>query len=93
MASRIIWIAASWLSTFGAKPPSSPTAVGMPRPSMIFFRAWKVSAPQRTASRKLGAPTGMIISSCRSRLLLACAPPLITFIMGTGICMPPMPPK
>jgi hypothetical protein len=26
-------------------------------------------------------------------LLLAWAPPLTTFIMGTGNCMPPMPPK
>ena len=28
---RISWIAASWLPTLGAKPPSSPTAVVMPR--------------------------------------------------------------
>ena len=92
-AARIIWIAASWLATLGAKPPSSPTAVLMPWSCRIVLSAWKVSAPQRTASRKLGAPTGMIISSCRSSELLAWAPPLITFIIGTGSCMPPEPPK
>jgi hypothetical protein len=86
-------MAASWLATLGAKPPSSPTAVLMPLSWMIFLSAWNTSAPQRTASRKLGAPTGMIMNSCRSRLLLACAPPLMTFIIGTGSCMPPMPPK
>ena len=29
------------------------------------------------------------MNSCRSRLLLACAPPLMTFIIGTGICIAP----
>ena len=33
------------------------------------------------------------MNSCRSRLLFACAPPLMTFIMGTGICVAAMPPK
>ena len=79
--------AASLLARFGAKPPSSPTVVGMPLASISFFSAWNTSAPQRSASRKLGAPTGMIMNSCRSRLLLACAPPLMTFIIGTGSCM------
>jgi hypothetical protein len=45
MASKISLIASSWLATFGAKPPSSPTAVLMPRSCRIFFSAWKVSAP------------------------------------------------
>jgi hypothetical protein len=45
MACRISWIAASWLSTLGAKPPSSPTAVLMPLSWMIFFSAWNTSAP------------------------------------------------
>ena len=58
-----------------------------------FFSAWNTSAPQRSASRKLGAPTGTIMNSCRSRLLSACAPPLITFIIGTGSCMRPAPPR
>jgi hypothetical protein len=38
-------MAASWLATLGAKPPSSPTLVGMPLSWMIFFSAWKTSAP------------------------------------------------
>jgi hypothetical protein len=58
----------------------------------LLERVEHLGAPAQ-ASRKLGAPTGMIMNSCRSRLLLACAPPLMTFIIGTGICMPPMPPK
>ena len=38
-------IASSWLERAGAKPPSSPTAVLMPRLFRIDFRAWNVSAP------------------------------------------------
>jgi hypothetical protein len=38
-------MAASWLSTDGAKPPSSPTAVDMPASLISFFRVWKISAP------------------------------------------------
>ena len=34
---------------------------------------------------KVGAPTGRIMNSWMSRLLLACAPPLMMFIIGTGI--------
>jgi len=59
----------------------------------MALRAWNTSAPQRRASRNDGAPTGMIISSCRSSELLACAPPLMMFIIGTGICTALMPPK
>ncbi len=65
----------------------------MPLPSISFFSAWNTSAPQRSASRKDCAPSGTIMISCMSRLLLACAPPLITFIIGTGICIGPEPPK
>ena len=50
----------------GAKPPSSPTAVGNPRFLSSFFRAWKTSAPQRRASRKDFTPTGITMNSCRS---------------------------
>ena len=32
-----------------------------------------------------GAPTGMIMNSCISTLESACLPPLITFIIGTGM--------
>ncbi len=33
------------------------------------------------------------MNSCRSILLFACAPPLITFISGTGSCISPAPPR
>ena len=48
------------------------------------LRTWYVSAPQRSASAKLGAPTGMIMNSWKSIELSACTPPLTTFIIGTG---------
>ena len=48
------------------------------------MRTWYVSVPQRNASEKLGAPTGMTMNSCMSMELSACTPPLITFIIGTG---------
>ena len=40
--------------------------------------------PQRSASRKLAAPTGMIMNSWKSTVLSAWTPPLSTFIIGTG---------
>ena len=85
--------AAAFDGRFGAKPPSSPTVVDSPFASSSFFSEWKISAPQRSASRKLCALIGMIMNSWTSRLLFACAPPLITFIIGTGICIAPEPPK
>jgi hypothetical protein len=33
------------------------------------------------------------MNSCRSSELLACAPPLMTFIIGTGMRRGPLPPK
>jgi hypothetical protein len=65
----------------------------MPRSDRIFFSAWNTSAPQRSASRKLGWLTGTIMNSWMSRLLFACAPPLTMFIIGTGSCIAPEPPK
>jgi hypothetical protein len=55
-----------------------------PRFLSTFFSAWKTSAPMRSASAKLGAPTGMTMNSWKSTLLSACAPPLRMFIIGTG---------
>ena len=69
---------------FGAKPPSSPTAVARPFADRPFFSVWKISLPQRTASAMLPAPTGMIMNSCTSIGLSACSPPLMMFIIGTG---------
>ena len=37
--------------------------------------------------------TGMIMHSWMSNELLACAPPLMTFIIGTGRLIGPEPPK
>ena len=39
------------------------------------------------------APTGTIINSCKSILLSACDPPLIIFIIGTGMTFALSPPK
>ena len=73
----------------GANPPSSPTPVECP----FFFRmprsVWKISAPQRTASANVAAPTGMTMNSWKSTLLSACAPPFRMFIIGTGSSVPP----
>ena len=40
--------------------------------------------PIRSASANGSAPTGTTMNSWRSTLLSACAPPLMTFIIGTG---------
>ncbi|MNK95009.1 hypothetical protein D3C87_1152310 [compost metagenome] len=93
MACTTVFRHSSFDEKFGAKPPSSPTAVDMPLSARIFLSAWNTSAPQRRASRKLVCETGMIMNSWMSRLLLACAPPLTMFIIGTGICIAPEPPK
>ena len=57
------------------------------------INAWKTSAHQRSASLKLGAPTGMIMNSCTSTVLAACAPPFNIFIIGTGSLLPFTPPR
>ena len=51
--------------------------------------AWNVSAPARSASAKLEAPTGMTMNSWKSTFVSACAPPLRMFIIGTGSTGPP----
>src|SRR5579885_3097546 len=76
--------ASSWARSAGAKPPSSPTAVPSPRASSRARSAWYTSTPQRSASGKLGAPCGTIMNSWKSSGLLACRPPLMTFMSGTG---------
>ena len=93
MASRITPSAASFDGRSGAKPPSSPTAVDRPRSRRICFSRWNTSAPQRSASPKLGSPAGTIMNSWMSRLLSACAPPLMMFIIGTGITTASSPPR
>ncbi len=77
----------------GAKPPSSPTPALSFRLSNTFFSAWNVSAPMRSASANVGAPTGTIMNSWKSTVLVACAPPLTTFIIGTGSVRASGPPR
>ena len=40
--------------------------------------------PMRSPSRKLEAPNGITMNSCKSTLLSACSPPFRMFIIGTG---------
>ena len=77
-------MASSLVARLGAKPPSSPTADDNPRSWSTALSVWYVSVPQRRASRKLGAPTGITMNSCMSMVLSACTPPLSTFIIGIG---------
>ena len=65
----------------------------MPRSFRTEASAWKISAPQRTASANEAAPTGMTMNSWRSTLLSACEPPLMMFIIGTGSVTAPSPPR
>ena len=92
-ASRMVSMVSSSLDRFGAKPPSSPTEVARPFAFRIFARLWNTSAHQRSASLKVGAPTGIIMNSCVSTVLVACAPPFKIFIIGTGSLLPDTPPK
>lgn len=69
---------------FGANPPSSPTAVISPFDFNNDFKAWKVSLAHCIAWLKVLAPTGIIMNSWKSTAESACAPPLITFNIGTG---------
>ena len=55
-------------------------------------RVWNTSTPVRSASAKLGAPTGMIMNSWKSIGLSACTPPLTMFIIGTGSSRAATPP-
>ena len=71
IALRMYWIASSSLARFGAKPPSSPTEVASPSALRSAASAWKTSAHQRSASRNVGAPTGMTINSCTSTVFAA----------------------
>ena len=87
------WIASSSDARSGANPPSSPTDVASPFDFNNAASAWKTSAHQRSASLKLGAPTGMIMNSCTSTVLAACAPPFNIFVIGTGSLLPFTPPR
>ena len=49
--------------------------------------------PHRSASAKVGKPTGMIMNSWKSMGASECAPPLMTFIIGTGSTLAFGPPR
>ena len=85
MAAMMEFKASSVPSRLGAKPPSSPTAVLRPRSFRTFFSAWNTSAPIRKPSRKEVAPTGRIMNSWKAMGASLCEPPLMMFIIGTGI--------
>ena len=57
-----------------------------------LFSAWKISAPMRRASAKVGAPVGRIMNSWMSIGLSAWAPPLMMFIIGIGSTRAETPP-
>ena len=77
----------------GANPPSSPTVVDIPRPCRISLSRWNTSEPHRRPSPNDEAPTGTIMNSWKSTLLSAWAPPLSTFIIGTGSRWAVSPPR
>jgi len=85
--------AASLDSRSGAKPPSSPTAVPSLRLPSVFLSAWNTSAPIRRQSANEPAPTGTTMNSWKSTELSAWAPPLSTFIIGTGRTRAASPPR
>ena len=77
----------------GAKPPSSPTPVLSFLLLRISLSTWKISTPMRSASENESAPAGTSMNSWKSMPLSAWAPPLMTFIIGTGSSRPPTPPR
>ena len=92
-ASKMYSMASSSLARSGAKPPSSPTEVASPFDLSSPASAWNTSVHWRRASRKLSAPTGIIINSCTSTVFAAWAPPFNIFIIGTGRRFAFRPPK
>ncbi len=85
--------AASVDSSFGAKPPSSPTAVARPFSFKTFLSEWNTSQPMRSPSENDFAPVGMIMNSWKSIGASECAPPFMMFIIGTGSTLALGPPR
>ena len=57
-----------------------------------FLSEWNTSAPILRPSLNEGAPTGLIMNSCIAIGASECEPPLIIFIMGTGMTTAFVPP-
>ena len=66
MASTSSSTASSLCFSEGAKPPSSPCPVACPFSLRTARRAWKHSLPARSASAKVGVPSGMNMNSWKS---------------------------
>ena len=67
----------------GAKPPSSPTAVESPRSCRVLERVEDLG-PHPQPFGEARRPGGTTMNSWKSTVLSAWAPPLSTFIIGTG---------
>ena len=86
-------MASSTLSSFGAKPPSSPTAVLKALFLQHGFERVKISVMARKPSLNVGKPFGMIMNSWKSIGASECAPPLMTLAIGTGSTFALGPPR
>ena len=65
-------------------------------PALVEHRLQRGETPPRRCGaprRSVSAPAGTTMNSCRSSRFCACAPPLITFISGTGSVRAASPPS
>ena len=94
MPATSICSASSLEPRSGAKPPSSPTAVAEPAlVQRLLQRVEDLGAHAQALARSSTRRTGTIMNSWKSTLLSACAPPLSTFIIGTGSTRAASPPR
>ena len=80
------------LALDGTKTKSNLGANAILGVSLAVAKAWNTSAPMRRPSLKEGAPTGRIINSWNAIGASLCEPPLMMFIIGTGITYVFVPP-
>ena len=69
--------------------PADQIYLGLDVAASEFYdkkKGYTFEGTARSDSENVSNPAGMIMNSCTSRLLSACAPPLITFSIGTGRC-------
>ena len=90
MACMQHWMASAWLPRLGAKPPSSPTGR---REALLVEQLLQcvedLGAAARRFAERRHADRHDHEFPWMSRLLLACAPPLMMFIIGTGMDIGP----
>ena len=82
----------SW-ARCGANPPSSPMEVANPFSANSFFKVAYTFTHHSKHWWKEDAPIGIIINSWIVKLLSACFPPFIIFIIGIGITRAFGPPR